>query len=295
MTPARLSVLINNYNYAQYLPACIDSALAQDYSDFEIVVVDDGSSDGSQDIIASYGNRVVPIIKANGGQASSFNAGFAAATGDIILLLDADDAFLPTKLRQVATIYAREQLDWCFDRVTTDENDAPPDEPSFTLVDKREAMRSGGFPSLPVPTSGLSFTRATLGQILPMAVASDVVLSDNYLKFAAAFLGRGAVVDTPLTFQRIHGSNRYTGQSKADQLRSRIMIETGLELSLRYDGLQCLGRSLVAGGLARSKLPLPKLWSEIQRCSREGRIGSNPLSLAAQVTLKSLASLRPSA
>lgn len=290
----KTSILINNYNYARYLSACIDSALAQDYADVEVVVVDDGSSDGSQDIINAYGDRVVSVLKSNGGQASSFNAGFAAASGNILFLLDADDAFLPGKLRQMAEIYERERLDWCFDRVTTAENAQPPLTPQYSLVDKREMMRKGGFPSLPVPTSGLSFTRATLGQILPMAVARDVVLSDNYLKFAAAFLGRGAVVDTPLTFQRIHGSNRYTGQTKSDQLRSHIMVATGLELSRRFDGLQVTARSLVAGGLARSKLPLPQLWQEIQRCRKEGQLGGSALALAAQVALKSLSQGRSS-
>ncbi len=89
----KISVLINNYNYARFLPACIDSVLAQDYADFEIIVVDDGSTDDSRDIIASYGTRIVPVLKENGGQASSFNAGFAASSGQILCLLDADDAF----------------------------------------------------------------------------------------------------------------------------------------------------------------------------------------------------------
>ena len=217
-----------------------------------MIVVDDGSTDDSREIIASYGERIVPVLKENGGQASSFNAGFAAASGDILFLLDADDAFLPGKLARIAEIYDRNEIDWCFDRVTTKEGDQPPAELQVTLFDKRETLRKGGFPSLPVPTSGLSFRRSLLSQILPMSVATDVVLSDNYIKFAAAYLGRGAIVETPLTFQRIHASNRYTGTSRAKTLRPQIMIATGLELARRYDGLQALGKGLVAGGLAET-------------------------------------------
>lgn len=282
----KLSVLINNYNYARFLGAAIDSALSQDFEDFEVVVVDDGSTDGSRAIIASYGDRIVPVLKENGGQASSFNAGFAAATGDVIFLLDADDTFLPGKLSRVAALYAGREIDWCFDRVTTDENLPPPDgDLALTPVDKRAELARGGFPSLPVPTSGLSFRRALLADnaILPMPMARDVVLSDNYLKFAAAYCGKGVVVDTPLTFQRIHGENRYTTGDKArrDRLRARIMVETGLELARRFPGLRKMGERLIAGGLALNSGSASDTWREIRRCTCEGIFG--PLA-AARIT-----------
>ena len=120
----QFSVLINNYNYARYLNACIDSALAQEGVDFEVVVVDDGSTDGLREIIAAYGDRIIPVLKANGGQASSFNAGYAASKGGIVCLLDADDAFLPNKLAAFAGIYADDTLEWCFDKVTTEPSSA---------------------------------------------------------------------------------------------------------------------------------------------------------------------------
>ena len=90
-----VSILINNYNYAQYLSQAIDSALGQTYTNTEIIVVDDGSTDNSREIINSYGNQIISVLKENGGQASAINAGFAASKGDIICLLDADDIFLP--------------------------------------------------------------------------------------------------------------------------------------------------------------------------------------------------------
>ena len=81
--PRRLaSIIINNYNYGRYLPKAIDSALAQSYPHTEILVVDDGSSDDSRTVIASYGDRIIPVLKQNGGQASALNAGFAASRGD---------------------------------------------------------------------------------------------------------------------------------------------------------------------------------------------------------------------
>jgi len=286
----KISVLINNYNYATYLRACIDSALEQDYPEFEVVVVDDGSTDDSRQILASYGERILTVLKENGGQASSFNAGFAAASGDILFLLDADDAFLPGKLARIAEIYDRNEIDWCFDRVTTEESDLPPATLQVTLFDKRDTLRRGGFPSLPVPTSGLSFRRHLLSQILPMSVATDVVLSDNYIKFAAAFLGRGAIVETPLTFQRIHESNRYTGTSRAKTLRPRIMIATGLELARRYDGLQTLGKSLVAGGIAETT-SLLKLRGEARNTVAGGPFGAAATEVALMAARKRLGNM----
>jgi glycosyltransferase involved in cell wall biosynthesis len=70
--PAPLaSILINNYNYGRFLGQAIDSALSQDYVSKEILVVDDGPTDNSREIIFSYGDRIIPISKENGGQASA--------------------------------------------------------------------------------------------------------------------------------------------------------------------------------------------------------------------------------
>ena len=79
MSPA-VTVIINNYNYASFICQSIDSSLNQTYPHVEVVVVDDGSKDNSADLIGSYGDRIIPVIKPNGGQASSMNAVKAAIT-----------------------------------------------------------------------------------------------------------------------------------------------------------------------------------------------------------------------
>ena len=94
----KASILVNNYNYGRYLRQCIDSACAQTYRDIEIIVVDDGSTDNSQEIIASYGSEIVPLFKENGGQASCLDAGFSRSCGDVIFFLDSDDEFHPQKV-----------------------------------------------------------------------------------------------------------------------------------------------------------------------------------------------------
>ena len=72
--PPLASVIINNYNYGRFLRGAIDSALNQTYPHTEVIVVDDGSTDGSPEVIATYKNRIVPVLKTNGGQASTYVA-----------------------------------------------------------------------------------------------------------------------------------------------------------------------------------------------------------------------------
>src|SRR5580698_2629233 len=110
-----VSIIINNFNYGRFLSEAIVSALDQKYRGFEVIVVDDGSTDNSLDIVASYGNRLRLVSKENGGQASAFNAGFATSIGEVICFLDSDDRFLPDKLSHIVNIFNRNaDIGWCF-------------------------------------------------------------------------------------------------------------------------------------------------------------------------------------
>src|SRR5258705_13856552 len=100
------SVIVNNYNYARFLREAIDSALDQTYRNTEVIVVDDGSTDGSREIIASYGDRIVPVLKQNGGQNSALNAGLSLSRGNVILFLDSDDVLLPTAVEAALEAFA---------------------------------------------------------------------------------------------------------------------------------------------------------------------------------------------
>src|ERR1700760_3461305 len=91
-----VSILVSNYNYAQYIGETIESALHQTYPNFELIICDDGSTDDSVRVIEQYqrkGPRVQLIVKENGGQASGFNAAYAASRGELIALLDSDDTY----------------------------------------------------------------------------------------------------------------------------------------------------------------------------------------------------------
>lgn len=158
-----LSVIITNHNYSNYLTAAIESVLNQTRPAFEIIVVDDGSTDGSADILAGYRDRVTVISKAGGGQASAFNAGFAVAKGDLIYFLDADDAAGPTLVETVTALWHESLSAICFALELLDAEgrhmgvyDTLPAD-----IDNRPGFVStGGFTFL--PTSANVFARAVL-------------------------------------------------------------------------------------------------------------------------------------
>jgi len=110
----RVSVIIPAYDAAWCVRRAVDSVIAQDYRDFELIVVDDGSRDNTVAILATYGATLQVVSKANGGLSSARNAGIAAARGEYLAFLDADDWWLPAKLaRQVALLDDQPGLLFC--------------------------------------------------------------------------------------------------------------------------------------------------------------------------------------
>ncbi|MCZ2830861.1 glycosyltransferase [Modestobacter sp. VKM Ac-2986] len=95
-----MSVVIANYNYARYVGEAVESALALRWPDVEVVVVDDGSTDGSTGVLRQYEGRVLLLTGRNQGQRAAANRGFAATTGDVVIFLDSDD-LLPPELPEL--------------------------------------------------------------------------------------------------------------------------------------------------------------------------------------------------
>jgi len=96
----KVSVIIPTYNSAQYICETLDSVLAQTYKDYEIIVVDDGSTDNTREVLKPYMSKIKYIYKENGGPASARNVGIKNARGEYIAFLDSDDIWLPEKLEK---------------------------------------------------------------------------------------------------------------------------------------------------------------------------------------------------
>ena len=98
MPPGELplvSIVVPSYNHARHLGAAIDSVLAQDYPRIELIVIDDGSTDNSREVLERYGGRFQWAVQANAGQAATLNRGWSQARGEILSYLSADDRLLP--------------------------------------------------------------------------------------------------------------------------------------------------------------------------------------------------------
>lgn len=93
-----VSVVLPVFNAAPYLRQAIDSVLDQNYPNIELIAVDDGSTDGSREILAEYGSRLRVVFQHNLGPAAARNLGVRASTGSFVAFLDADDLWLPGKL-----------------------------------------------------------------------------------------------------------------------------------------------------------------------------------------------------
>lgn len=265
-----VSVLINNYNYGRFLRDAIDSALNQTYANTEVIVVDDGSTDDSREIIASYGDSILPVLKENGGQGSAFNAGFAASHGEWIFLLDSDDMFWPFKGEQVLEL-ARQNpqagliahnLEYC-DADGRAINFLPAPIRELRLVDDRRRARRGRLTAHLPATSGLCFRREVLGQILPMPEEIRVT-ADNYLKIIGLSLTPALEVSGLLARQRIHDESlySYTYAGTADETgklrRAVVSAGIGMEVKKRYPPLNRLvwrqyGRILYQLARARTR------------------------------------------
>jgi hypothetical protein len=225
------SILINNFNYAEFLPRSIESALAQTTGPVEVVVVDDASTDRSGEIIRSYGNRIVPVFRlVNGGQGAAINTGFAASHGPVLLLLDADDYLYPDAVETVLANLRSgvSKVQYRLDLVDREERRIdlyPPAEVRLDSGDVVPALLARGRYETPV-TSGNAFTRRVLERILPIPESEFRISADGYLVSAAPFHGPVVSIDRPLGGYRQHGKNAWSpggpGDAGMDTLADRL-------------------------------------------------------------------------
>ena len=209
MSRLTVSIAICNYNYGRFLRASVDSALTQSRPALEVLVLDDGSTDDSRAILASYGDRIRTLLQPNTGQRGAYNALYAAARGEIIVFLDSDD-----RLHD----HAQASLVPCFDdpgivkvhwRLSLIDADgaAVGSVIPRTLDDGELAgrIRSAVFPAS-APASGNAYRAATLASLFPLPVdARDRHGADFFCIYGAALLGRvTSIADGPLGDYRVH-------------------------------------------------------------------------------------------
>lgn len=207
------TIVIVNYNYERFIAAAIDSALEQSYIPLEVIVVDDGSTDGSRGIIAAYGNRIRVILQENAGQGSVYNAGWRAARGSYVLFLDSDDVLAKETMEKVVDAFERsDAVKVQFYLRKVDRELQPLDDllPSygFTSMDPRRQIAAYGYYVSP-PASGNAYRKSFLDEIMPIADAELYRRApDGYTTGLAGMTGKIASLEEILGFYRVHGDNQ---------------------------------------------------------------------------------------
>jgi hypothetical protein len=215
-----VDIVVNNHNYGRFLDECVRSALNQDYRHVHVIVVDDGSTDESREVLRGYAGQIDVLLKEQGGQASAVNAGFERSTGDVLIFLDADDMLEASAVSRVVREFAAD------DRVVkvqyrmqvVDSSGVPTGayrphmHTPLPSGDLRKAEVT--FPyDLPWPgMSANAFRAGALRRIMPMPERSDGLATDWYLVHLVALLGHVRSLGDVLGSYRVHGSNMYAIQ-----------------------------------------------------------------------------------
>ena len=249
MNKLSVTVLIDTYNHERFIEEAIVSVLEQDFPavDMEILVIDDGSTDRTPEIVRKFEPRVRLIRKANGGQASAFNAGIPEARGEIVAFLDGDDWWAPKKLACVVEAMKADSgvgiVGHGLIMVQPDGRERPEIlREGFrfranTIEGARLFCRRGSF----LGTSRMTIRADLLERIGPVP-QSLIVQADEFLFTLAAVLEGVQILPEALTYYRLHDSNAFQ-MTKSDPQRLRRKQQVLAELA------RCLNEQLCERGL----------------------------------------------
>ncbi|HVW19417.1 MAG TPA: glycosyltransferase family A protein [Solirubrobacteraceae bacterium] len=229
----RVSVVVVNHDYERFVGEAVDSALAQRGVDVEVIVVDDGSTDGSREVLHAYGTRIRLVLQPNRGQAAAVDAGVAEARGGVVLLLDADDRLEPGVAARAADAIGSDPtvVRVVFRLAIVDEAGrptgelTPPADVPLAAGDVRRAILAHGDDVAWPPTSGNAFAAWALRRVLPLPPTSDRIDADAWLHPTVPLLGRVVALDGVGGAYRAHGANA-AFRAGVDVARSRRVIAT---------------------------------------------------------------------
>jgi glycosyltransferase involved in cell wall biosynthesis len=240
MTAPLFTILIDTFNYARYIEDAVQSVLEQDFPGerYEVLVVDDGSTDDTAARLKKFGDRIQYCYKSNGGQASAFNFGIERARGEYVALLDADDVWLPNKLRRVQEELARApDTGMAYHRLYEWTADGQVSE-RVHFVGASGRVTESRFWLLAYPmmqASCLVFRREAMQEILPIPETLRTQ-ADAYLTALIIFVSPVLAIDEYLAKYRVHGANLYqSGEGRLDaaQIRNRMQMREALVAEVR--------------------------------------------------------------
>lgn len=254
-----LSVVIPNHNYAAYVGTAVKSALDIRWPKVEVIVVDDGSTDNSLEVIKPYADRITIISQANAGQMPSCVNGFRRCTGDVVIFLDSDDALHPDVMTEIAAVWSDAASKFQFQMRVIDAKGNPTGSilPQYysrpTPHEIRTWVTTTGLYPTP-PGSGSAYPRSVVERIFDFE--SDFVdrAPDSYLIAAAPVYGEVVTIPKPLVDYRVHGLNhgahlqlddsRFAREVDLTRRRHKFFTEVASSVGMKVDA-NALNRNLL--------------------------------------------------
>jgi|GEM_PF-253863 len=253
---ASLTIVICNYNYARFLRGAIDSALAQTQTApaVKVMVIDDGSTDGSREILHGYGDRIEAICQANGGQVSAYNHALRRVTTPYVIFLDADDLLEPDAAATVLAAFAAgdyAKVQFRLEVMTGDGTLTGVQVPQSNAVADCGALLRQGWLYPSPPGSGNAYRVEALRRIFPVPVTADNIHgADFYAIYGTALVGDVFAIDRPLGRYRVHRQdNGGLSLANAEDALAGARQSTRRWVLLREIARQRLGITLPAAPL----------------------------------------------
>jgi hypothetical protein len=242
MARVLVSVLIDTYNHERFIEDAVSSVLTQDFpaSDCEILVVDDGSTDRTPDILSKFASQVQIYRKPNGGQASAFNHGIPKCQGEIIAFLDGDDWWASNKLSTVVNAFSSHPAVGLVGHSITEvladgsrRSELIRDSPQFH-IDSMTGARIFRLRKSFLGTSRMAFRADLLRRIGPVPEAL-IIEADEFLFTLGSLFSEVLLLREPLTFYRLQGQNLYqVSDGNLTSLRRKHAVILALVSALRH-------------------------------------------------------------
>jgi glycosyltransferase involved in cell wall biosynthesis len=222
----RLSIIIANYNYRDFVGAAIESALAVDWPDKEVIVVDDASTDGSREVIETYSSRVAAYFRPKSHQLGVHMFGFEQSTGDVIIFLDSDDFLEPEVMEEVAKIWRPgvSKVQYRMNLIDAAGTQLGSAIPQFPPNDSPEKLRCTCLRTMAYttpPGSGNAYSRDFARSAFAMAPPT-MWASDDPLLTLAPILGDVLTIRKPLARYRVHAKNGASASDQMAKIRRRL-------------------------------------------------------------------------
>jgi glycosyltransferase involved in cell wall biosynthesis len=292
VTNAVVSVIIPTWNRAAEVRRAVDSVLAQTYKPLEAIVVDDGSTDGTPKVLASYGRAIRVIRRENGGPSAARNTGIRASTGEAVAWLDSDDCWQPDRVEALAALLnaagpavicglSNSLEHWAGGRtVDTFRNNRFLPAPQEGVLDNPSEILLSRFvlfnPNALVRRAAL-FDAGLFDESLP-------VLEDYSLAISLSFAGPWVYTTRRLAVINRGHPNSVTASANRDRrVAARTLVAIYEGVAARHPGLSAREEAILADSLARAR-------SELRRAesgSAEAGVGGFARRLAAAARRRS--------